>query len=122
MQLTLPGFCECGCGAPTNVGRRFRQGHHVRVRHHRPMLGRAGVDSPTWRGGRKVRTDGYIALTVAPGTAELEHRLVMAEHLGRPLVSGEVVHHIDRNRANNAVDNLRLYSSHAEHMRVEHAA
>jgi len=41
-----------------------------------------------------------------------EHRLVMAEHLGRPLTSSEVVHHKDSNPINNNLDNLFLTNSH----------
>ena len=45
-----------------------------------------------------------------------EHRLVMEIKLGRYLRNGETVHHVDRNKINNKVSNLLLFSSHAEHM------
>ena len=48
----------------------------------------------------------------------LGHRLVMSEHLGRPLEPGEVVHHKDGNRSNNAIENLELMSGHKEHAAV----
>lgn len=38
----------------------------------------------------------------------LEHRLVMAESLGRLLLPTETVHHKDGNRTNNDIDNLEL--------------
>ena len=42
--------------------------------------------------------DGYV----------LEHRLVMARSLGRPLIKSETVHHKDGDRKNNVLDNLQL--------------
>ena len=38
----------------------------------------------------------------------LEHRLIMARHLGRLLKLGEKVYHIDGKRGNNNIDNLSL--------------
>ena len=39
----------------------------------------------------------------------------MAEHLGRPLESWEVVHHIDGDNCNNSLDNLLLLPNRAMH-------
>lgn len=43
-----------------------------------------------------------------------EHRLVVAEKLGRPLSKSEMVHHLDGNKLNNSVDNLIILGQ-AEH-------
>lgn len=45
-----------------------------------------------------------------------EHRHVAEHFLGRFLVRGEVVHHEDRNKQNNAPENLRAFPDQAAHM------
>lgn len=49
-----------------------------------------------------------------------EHRVVAEEMLGRPLVRGEIVHHIDGNKHNNAPSNLQVMTQ-ADHLRLHHA-
>lgn len=41
-----------------------------------------------------------------------EHWIVMEESLGRFLLEGEVVHHIDRNKSNNQLSNLSLMTAY----------
>jgi transposase len=70
-----------------------------------------------WQGGRRNH-QGYVMVLLEPGHPfyamaladgyVLEHRLVMAEFLGRPLESKETIHHVDGNRSNNILSNLQL--------------
>ena len=86
--------------------------------------GSPGPRNYFWQGGRHVDRGGYV-LVYQPNHPHAgangcvrEHRLVMEKLLGRYLEPGEAVHHIDRNRKNNLPSNLRLFSTHAEHMKM----
>ena len=46
-----------------------------------------------------------------------EHRVVVEKFLGRKLKSDEIIHHIDQNKHNNSIKNLRLLTR-AEHMGI----
>jgi hypothetical protein len=73
-------------------------------------------------GQRLARADGYVDLVVPANTSGakqdgrlnrlplmLEHRFVMQQHLGRPLLATETVHHRDSDKTNNSLDNLELW-------------
>jgi len=53
-------------------------------------------------------SNGYVKLYIRGRGVLEEHRYVMEQQLGRRLDPHEVVHHIDGDKQNNAVQNLRL--------------
>jgi len=86
---------------------------------------KSGAEHPDWKGGR-VRVKGYWYI-YSPGHPfakkgvpyVLESHLVMENKLGRYLLSGEVVHHIDGSTDNNAPENLIVFGSNAAHLKHE---
>lgn len=87
----------------------------------RPHMGerQRGANNPNWHGGASTGGNGYLYMLVAPDDPlssmsnregyVMEHRLVMARALGRPLEKWERVHHINGDRLDNKIENLELW-------------
>lgn len=107
---------SCGCVIPET-------GWHHEAKYCSQACYRTHQPRPAWKGGRIIDTDGYVLIWApnSPMAREYgyvaEHRLVMAEVIGRPLTTTEVVHHVNGDRADNAPSNLMLFASQIEHMR-----
>lgn len=102
--------CELVCMKRRGGGREYSVGYcreHYRkmcAQIHRPNK---SPEPETARPLRKIAADGYARILVG-NTYRPEHRVVMEAHLGRQLVKGESVHHINGRRADNCLENLEL--------------
>lgn len=91
-----------------------------------PRIGRQETHY-NWKGGILRTSQGYILEYVRKdspyfpmasccrsrktrrfGAYALQHRLIMAKHLGRCLTVTELVHHVNGNKSDNCLSNLRI--------------
>jgi len=92
----------------------------------------SGPNNPAWKGGvtyfkthgnyqgvKYVRCPPEFLPMARKDHYVMEHRLIVARHLGRCLKRSEVVHHKDHDPTNNDPANLMLFSSNTAHKRYE---
>jgi hypothetical protein len=101
---------ECGLEKACVVcGTMFIPHRHLRAQEcHYQVLARTGT--------RKLNQFGYVLIKI-PVSRDgrrwmLEHRHVMEQRLGRPLLKAETVHHKNGNKQDNRDENLELWASH----------
>lgn len=114
-----------------NCGNKYRLGKKHSKKTKEKMSGTAlnqnrnGERNGNWNGGKKM-LDGYLYIYLPnhPSCTKekyvVEHRMVMEKHLGRYLTKKEVVHHINHNRLDNRISNLKLYKNNSEHCCKNH--
>lgn len=98
-----------GCGG-SHEAQGFCKKHYVRFRKHGDPL----VTKRAANGEGSTNKAGYRIVRDDNGRLCKEHRLVMARHLGRPLLPDETVHHKNGVRHDNRLENLEL------RLRAEH--
>lgn len=101
---------------------QFKKGEHLSCK----RCSKAGVRNPNYVNGRSVSKQGYVhvildrhspfySMSISTRGRVLEHRLVIAESLGRPLLRSEVVHHKNSIRHDNRLENLELIGCKGRH-------
>lgn len=73
-------------------------------------------------GSKWIDGQGYVRIKTAHGLRRwpTEHRVVW-EAANGPIPTGATLHHINENKTDNRLENLRLCASEAEHQRLYHS-
>jgi len=134
-KRTKEHFCSYQCNGVRRGQDWAKHGHkgaRARTPESYAKAAMRGSKNPAWKGGvtfkrnkgnyigpkyvrcppdlmEMARKDGYV----------MEHRIVMARLVGRPLLRTECVHHKDHNTRNNAPENLELFENNGAHKRAE---
>jgi len=114
-------FCSKKCWKISIKGRIVNKGHLSNI--HKKRIGISNR-----RNGRKIISNyGYILVKNrdhpycdSRGYVR-EHRLVMEKHLGRYLYTKEKIHHINENKSDNRIENLKLFNDLASHVSFHHS-
>ena len=91
----------------------------TRFKQRQAKLGICREDHPRWNGGKGITHDGYIRVYTDPYTRDYEHRVIMEKHLGRKLRPDEHVHHINEDKSDNRIANLKIVTNE-EHRKTYH--
>lgn len=118
-------MCACGCGElvkwnrHNNHWRKFLSGHNLQFVHSK------GEEHPSWQGGMYINPAGYRLVSAwwhprhDKDGYVAEHILIAEIKIGRILYDDEVVHHIDKDKLNNAPENLMVMTN-SEHISLHH--
>lgn len=122
-------LCVCECGNQAIVdGAKLKNGHtrSCGCLALEAVKARCGSKHMWWKGGIKITDHGYVEVKNRnhPNARKdgyvKEHIAVMSDHLGRPLLKGETVHHKNGIKHDNRIENLELWSkNHSNGQRVD---
>lgn len=104
-------LCACGCGEKTKY--KFVHGHHTKLFSSEEQSRRGKMNNGDTQ---RKRFDG-VTTGYRKHLGRHKHRIAAEEMLGRLLLPGEIVHHIDHDKTNNDPSNLQVMTQ-AEHARL----
>lgn len=113
-------FCGASFRVPPSRLRRSKQvfcSSLCNNRYHNPEKNKTLMTDAVRNKLREIRRHAGEGKTYAKDHGRHIHRAVAEEILGRALLPGEVVHHIDGDKRNNTPENLMIFPSQAEHAR-----
>lgn len=141
VELVKSGVPVKKAGEQIGVSRGFAEKYVKRfqIPHCNKTGPRNASGHPNWGGGRIVDKNGYVKIYMPEhpycerqrnrrkrlyGRTSVcnyvyEHHLVIEKQIGRFLKDGEVVHHKNKVKDDNRIENLELFSSNAEHLACE---
>lgn len=109
-------FCQCGCGEAIEI----KIHHHVRgipkfknfhASKAMPFaFANYGAANGRYKGGRYIDLNGYVQVRIN-GKYYREHRIIIEELTGENLSSDDVVHHKNKNKSDNRIDNLEVMTN-----------
>jgi hypothetical protein len=118
--------CKSCATKMKQTGQKYSDEHKKNISRRLREVNNGGIRLNQGRGYKQLIVDDYHPRKKnrKGGNYIFEHILVMEKYLGRFLENHEIVHHIDKDKQNNNIENLYLFSGNTnkESSRMHNAA